>query len=323
LQGEPLNNAEIPQVCDLFAKVFGHSTAPEHWIWKYQQGPRLAGLNLVIRNPEGQLVGHVGASVFAGQTSGRSLPMAQLSDVMVDPSARGSFDSQGVYAQLMRSMQQALLTQFPGVFAYGFVGIRPYRLGSRMGLYKSQHECRGGLMPARQRTGWRDWLCTAHATDWSEAFERQLFERIWRSSASSIARPTLVRSSAYMRWRYAQNPQHTYQLWVIRSWGRTQGWVVTRCMPSGQHTVIDLLPAQPGAIAQSITMAAMSAVGRALQERQPQDVQEQSTLTLSAWNIQTPESQLLEPVIGVEFRVGEWHNLPQTPVFVPGDTDVF
>jgi hypothetical protein len=323
LHGEPLNNADIPRACDLFAKVFGHSITPEQWAWKYQQGPRLAGLNLVIRNPEGQLVGHVGASVFAGQTLGHSLPMAQLSDVMVDPSARGSFDSQGVYAQLMRGMQKALQTQFSDVFAYGFVGIRPYRLGSRMGLYKSQHECRAGLMPTGQPTGWRDVFCTAHATDWTEAFESKLFERVWQSSASNIARPTLVRSSDYMRWRYAQHPQHSYQLWVIRSWWRTQGWVVTRCMPSGQHTVIDLWPAQPGAIAQRSTMAAMSAVGRALQERYPQDAQAQSQLTLSAWNIQTPESQRLEPVIGVEFRVGEWHSLPQTPVFVPGDTDVF
>ena len=323
LHCEPLNNADIPQACDLFAKVFGHSTTHEQWLWKYQQGPRLAGLNLVIRNPEGQLVGHVGASVFAGQTAGRTLPMAQLSDVMVDPSARGSFDSQGAYAQLMRGMQQALQTQFSDVFAYGFVGIRPYRLGSRMGLYKSQHECRAGLMPAGQPTGWRDGFCTAHATDWSEAFESKLFERVWQSSASKITRPTLVRSSDYMRWRYAQHPQHSYQLWVIRSWWRTQGWVVTRCMPSGQHTVIDLLPAQPGAIAQNSTMAAMSAVGRALQERHAKDAQAQSPLTLSAWNIQTSESKRIEPVIGVEFRVGEWNGLPQAPVFVPGDTDVF
>ncbi|MBD8049715.1 GNAT family N-acetyltransferase [Limnohabitans sp. JUR4] len=318
LHCEPLSPADIPQACDLFAEVFGHSTVPAHWIWKYQQGPRLAGLNLIIRNTEGQLVGHVGASVFAGQTQGRRLPMAQLSDVMVAPSARGSFDSQGVYAQLMRSMEQTLQAQFPGVFAYGFVGIRPYRLGSRMGLYKSQHECRAGLMAAGQPAGWRDWFCTAQAIDWPEAFESKLFERVWQSSAPRIERPTLVRNSDYMRWRYAQHPQHTYQLWVIRSWGQTQGWVVTRCMPSGQHTVIDLLPAQPGSMAQASTRRALSAVGRVLQARQPQD-----PVTLSAWNIQTPESQQLEPIIGVEFRVGQWHTLLQPPVFVPGDTDVF
>jgi hypothetical protein len=55
-----------------------------------------------------------------------------------------------------------------------------------------------------------------------------------------------------------------------------------------------------------------------LQARQPQ-----CPLTLAAWNIETPESRLLEPVIGVEFRVGSWHTLAQAPVFVPGDTDVF
>jgi hypothetical protein len=318
LHCEHLSDAEIPQACDLFARVFGHSTQPDHWVWKYQHGPRLAGLNLVIRNASGQLVGHVGASVFAGQMQGRTVPMAQLSDVMVDPAARGSFDTQGVYAQLMRGMQQALYTQFPGVFAYGFVGIRPYRLGARMGLYKSQHECRAGLMPAEQAQGWRDWLCTAHALSWEEATTQNLFERIWRKTAPNIARPTLQRSNAYMQWRYAKHPQHSYQLWAIRTWGRTTGWVVTRCMPSGQHTLIDLLPTQPGAIASAHTRASLSAVARALQAQQPK-----SPITLSAWNIETPESRSLEPVIGVEFRVGDWHALAQPPVFVPGDTDVF
>lgn len=318
LRCEPLSNADIPQACDLFAKVFGHSTQPEHWRWKYQQGPRLAGLNLVMRNPEGQLVGHVGASVFAGQAHGRSVPMAQLSDVMVDPSARGSLDTQGVYAQLMRGMQALLRQQFPGIFAYGFVGIRPYRLGARMRLYKSQHECRAGSLPVGPSTGWRDWLCSAHPADWQDAVAQQLFERIWQRSAHRLERPTLVRNSAYMQWRYAQHPQHSYQLWILRILTRTLGWVVTRCMPSGQHMVIDLLPVQPGTVAQGASLAALSAVGRALQAAQPQ-----SQVTLSAWNIETPESRQLEPVIGVEFKVGDWHTLAQAPVFVPGDTDVF
>lgn len=318
LQCESLSEADVPQACQLFSKVFGQQIHPEHWVWKYQHGPRLAGLNLVMRNEAGQLVGHVGASVFAGQKLGQTLPMAQLSDVMVDPTARGTFDSQGVYAQLMRGMQKTLSAKFPCVFAYGFVGIRPYRLGARMGLYKSQHECRAGLMNGGQPNGWRDWIYSAHAISWEDAQSQNLFEHIWHKSSQNIARPTVQRSSAYMQWRYAKHPQHSYQLWVIRALTRTTGWVVTRCMPSGQHTVIDLLPAQLGVIARADTRASLSAVARALNARQPK-----SPLTLSAWNIETPESVGLEPVIGVEFRVGDWHSLAQAPVFVPGDTDVF
>jgi hypothetical protein len=318
LQCKNLSESEIPQACLLFSKVFGHPIHPEYWAWKYQHGPRLAGLNLVVRNDAGQLVGHVGASVFAGQMQGQTLPMAQLSDVMVEPTARGTFDSQGVYAQLMRNMQHVLQTQFPGVFAYGFVGIRPYRLGSRMGLYKSQQECRAGIIPAWKARGWRDWLCSVHQVEWQDAIDQNLFERIWQNTAPRIFRPTLQRSSAYMQWRYADHPQHTYQLWVVRALGRNLGWVVTRCLSSGQHMVIDLLPAQPGSVVQPDTLTTLSAVGQAIQAQQPKNPQ-----TLRAWNIQTPESQKLEPVIGVEFCVGAWHHLPQAPVFVPGDTDVF
>lgn len=318
LRFEALSPADTPQACELFANVFGHSIQPEHWHWKYHEGPRLAGLNLIIRDSNGQVVGHVGASVFAGQIQGCRRPMAQLSDVMVAPAARSNFDRQGIYAQLMRGMQQTLQKQFPGVFAYGFVGIRPYRLGSRMGLYKSQHECRAGNMPAGQPAGLSDFVDTAQAIDWPDALSRQVFERIWQSSAPRIDRPKLVRSSDYMHWRYAMHPQHTYQLWLIRFWGRIQGWVVTRCMPTGQHTVIDLLFRRADAQAQAETMRALSAVGRSLQARQPQN-----PMTLSAWNIQTPESQRLEPIIGVEFLVDQWHSLPHAPLFVPGDTDVF
>lgn len=315
---ERLSDTDIPQACALFERVFGHATEPAHWLWKYQAGPRLAGLNIVARGADGQLVGHVGASVFAGQLAGRDMPMAQLSDVMVAPDARSSFDSQGVYARLMRAMQQALQTQFGQVFAYGFVGIRPYRLGARMGLYKSQHECRMGEWPSTQRTGWRDHIVRAQALPWDVALKSDWFERLWQRAQGQLQRPTIVRSSAYMRWRYAQHPQHRYQLWGLRTLGVLSGWVVTRCMPSGQHTVIDLLPAAPGPQADARTQAALMAVARALQAQQPDPA-----LTLASWLIDTPQSRTLEPVVGVEFRVGDWHTLPQAPVFMPGDTDVF
>ena len=318
LHSEPLRDDDIPEACELFAKVFGHSTQAEHWRWKYQHGPRLAGLNRVIRSPQGQLIGHVGASVFSGHIQGRWIPMAQVTDVMVDPAARSSFASPGVYAQFMHDMLNILHEQFPDVFAYGFVGIRPYRLGSRMGHYKSQQECRAGLMPAGQSTGWRDWIYSAQLVDWSEAARTQLFDRIWQRAAPSMRRPTVVRNNAYMQWRYAQHPQNSYQLWRIEKMGITSGWVVTRDMPSGQHAVIDMLPVQAGDLANQETLAAMAATGRALQTLQPN-----VPVVLSAWNIETAESRLQEPIIAVEIRTGDWHTLTHRPVFVPGDTDVF
>lgn len=318
LQCENLTEADIPEACALFAKVFGHSTEPAHWAWKYLQGPRLGGLNLVVRNTPGQIVGHVGASVFEGELQGRKLPMAQVTDVMVDPSARGTFDSQGVYAQFMRQMLQALSQKFSGVFTYGFVGIRPYRLGARMGHYRSQQECREGLMSPTQKTGWRDRIYTAEPIEWKDALAQNLFERIWQKSSPDLKRPTVVRNSAYMQWRYAHHPQNLYRLWLIKSLGRTTGWVVTRCMPSGQHTLIDLLPTQNGSVAQTQTLAAMAAVCRALQSDCPQ-----TPAMLSAWSIDTPQSRLLEPIIAVEIRADQWHTLSHKPVFVPGDTDVF
>lgn len=319
LSFELLLPADINQTCELFANVFGHSTHPEHWDWKYHQGPRLGSFNLIARQPDGQIVGHVGASVFAGHTQGRSLAMAQVSDVMVQSSARSAYgQGQGIYPQLMQRLQQAIHAQFPSLYAYGFVGIRPYKLGERMGLYRSRQQCRTGHMTeptpsAHMNNGW----CRARPISWPQALDSELFDKTVAQARRQLDRPMLERSRAYMRWRYQQHPVHNYQLWIVRQWWKDTGWIVTRRLPNGQHMLIDQWPASISNAADPRSLSHMAAVLRQLPS------QYGHLATLASWSLDTPQARQTEAVIGTEMRIHEWQDHILSPIFTPGDTDVY
>lgn len=319
LRFEALAPEDVPQACELFANVFGHTTQPEHWHWKYQQGPRLGSFNLIARQPDGQIVGHVGANVFAGHTQGQTLPMAQVSDVMVQSSARSAYgQGQGIYPQLMQRLQQAMHAKFPNLYTYGFVGIRPYKLGERMGLYRTRQQCRTGHMSepvpmAHLGNGW----CRARPVSWSLALDSALFDKTSAQARSQQSRPMLERSSAYMRWRYHQHPVYSYQLWIVRQWWQDIGWIVTRQMPSGQHMLIDQWPVPTSSAADPRALSHMAAVMRQLPSH------DGSPPVLASWSLDTPEARQTEAVIGIEIRTHEWQDHILSPIFTPGDTDVY
>jgi len=298
---------------------------PEVHHWKYQQGPRLGSLSLVARDSSGALMGHVGALVFPGVCQGKPTPMAQVCDVMVAPDARGGVQTGGVYGRLMAALQAELTDNFPGVFAYGFAGIRPYKLGARMGLYRAVQPCRMGFVePSDPHAGWvAPWELHAQPLDWKSTS----WSGLWRRIGMQAAGPLVERSAAYLQWRYAQHPQHRYLGWQLRRWGRAQGWVVTRQLHDGSWCMVDsLLPSGvdarlavallAGAHRRAPDLLAASAGFAAASPRSP-------AFNIGSWDIQTETSAGLEPIMGCEVRVERWHSDHVAPRFQPGDTDVF
>lgn len=341
----PLQPAEVPAFCDLFHRVFSVTLTPEAHHWKYRQGPRLGSLSLVARDSSGVLMGHVGALVFPGVRQGRPLPMAQVCDVMVAPDARGGVDPGGVYGRLMAALQAELSTRFPGVFAYGFAGIRPYKLGARMGLYRVVQPCRLGFFQSRGLTGqapiqgrveaslaghpspsagwFAPWTVRAQPVDWAALS----WDALWQRIGKRFPGPVVERSTPYLRWRYAQHPQHRYQAWELRRWGRAQGWVVTRQMPDGNLCMVDSLLPQGMEALQAAALLA-STHGRsthvlAASEGAASALSPPVAFGVGSWDIQTETSAALEPIMGCEVKVDRWHSDHVTPRFQPGDTDVF
>jgi hypothetical protein len=302
-----LSSAEVPSFCALFHTVFGASVTPRQWAWKYTQGPRLGSVNIVARDHQGNIVGHAGASVFPGICTQSSLAMAQVCDVMVSKNLRGGFEASGVYHRLMQALQNTLHQSFTNPYAYGFAGVRPFKLGQRMGFYRESHLCRPGylhhLPPHKVPRLW-----SVQAAHW----DAQRLDRLWAPYAKSISLPTVSRTGAFLQWRYASHPNNTYKLWVVRHLLQDKGWFITRTLPNDEVCVIDaLLPDH--AHAPTLTAALDAALTR-VQGR---------ALPIFAWNLQTPQSTLVEPVVGGEVKVAQWHTQLPHPAFHPGDTDVF
>ena len=298
--------AQIPAACALFESVFGHSISPQQWHWKYLEGPRLGYLNLVIRDESGTLLGHFGASVFPGVCRGVSLPMAHLCDVMVAPGARGGLNPSGVYPRLLVEMQRRLMTIYPGAFAYGYPGQRPFKLGERLGFYRRLYVCTEAVVqePVRRRPRWLGWRVAPNAWDLEFA------DRIWSRLRASQNRPTVERTGNYLAWRYRDHPRHQYRFWLLRRGFSNVGWFVTRELSDGYQWIVDsLIPAG----------CELSASCAALFNTMQQSID--ASFSLHTWlplADATPSQ-----VVPVEFLVDAWRVDLPTPFFHPGDTDVF
>jgi len=317
---EPLPNdqAALADVCRLFATVFQHPIAPAHWRWKYHGAPGVTAVNLVARSAQdGALLGHAGAVILPGQKAGQALRMAQLSDVMVHPRARGGLARSGTYPRLMAAMRaqlQTLAAAGPPIFAYGFPGETPSRLGTRLGFYRPLYRCTEYLWTpepsdiARIGARWYWRLQALPAQDWIAPS----LDPLWARNTAQQAAPAVVKNAAYLRWRYAEHPVLSYTLWLLRPLiGRPVGWIITRQQP--QPFIIDacLPPAWlQGAGLRRLYQALVRASGIS---------------TWSAWgpisDAHTPSWPT--PIIAVEFDAGNLHPAWPAPQFQPGDTDVF
>jgi len=303
-----LDANDIPEVCELFQKVFGHAISPELWRWKYTQGPRLGSINLVARAATGQLLGHVGASIFPGTVQRAALSMAQVCDVMVRSSARGGLAASDVYPRLIKTLQGTLAARFVSPYAYGFAGVRPYKLGSRLGFYRELQQCRPGYFVQSGAADWGRALWRAREIEWN--FPR--LDRIWARYKAQLTRPTVSRTGAYLGWRYLTHPTNSYRLWLLTHLSRDRGLFITRTMPNGEICIIDALI--PDFVNPSRLIAALDvALTTSATESPP----------IFAWFLPPGHNQLVEPVIGSEVRVNHWHTRYPNPRFQPGDTDVY
>jgi len=326
-----LTDSDIPLACELFEQVFQLPITPAQWRWKYQEGPRLGEVHVGIKSAQGQLMAHAGASVFEGQYKDaegqlQSLPMAQVCDVMVHESARSAVTHQGAYGQVIHALQTQLAQAFPGVYAYGFAGIRPYKLGVKMGLYKLHQDCRMGQLNVQQaqtqptqNSAPQSILSLLSSFFKSEKltplkfnadnpaefskYQSQVDE--WAHAWGVTDAPKILRSAAYLQWRFVQNPNAQYQFWLYSKRGKHLAWLVTRQLTPGQLTLVDAL------MHPKLQQNILSMLGQQAQVH-----------SVSSWHIQTEESLKLEPIKACEVKVGLWHAC-KPPVFWPADTDVF
>lgn len=300
---------QIEKICVLFKEVYGHPMDSRHWNWKYHQGPRLGSVNLAIRNGDGEWIGHIGASVFPGNGKTEGRAMAHISDIMVKREVRGGVGNHAVFSVLVRAMQTKLMSNFSGVFAYGFAGIRPFRLGERLGFYRTLYRCRTVRSDFSTRSSHSAMSWSANLGDWDDA----RLDRIWQGY-SKRNRPLQVnRSGAYVTWRYRDHPDRSYELWYFKRLFRDVGWFVVSRTPDGGVQVIDALLPSPDA-----AMDALTALGRSMA-----DLTSGVPRPIECWLGPAGVTGQDTPILAGEFKTGPWHNGLQVQAFQPGDTDVY
>lgn len=308
----PQGDDDIPSVCDLFRRVFQVPMTERHWRWKYLEAPALSHVNMVAQDAQGRLVGHVGATVWSGSLGEQPLRLAHACDVMVCPSVRGGLGADSVYRRLMGALDAAVRKVGPHdwpLYLFGFPGQTPARLGERMGIYRRLGICHatrldGAAARPLLRSWWR-WMVEPLPWDVALTQHDALCRSLPRAPADT---PVLFKDATYLRWRYAQHPDRTYQYWGLRRhWGRMRGWIVTRQQPGVPYVVDGALPS--GASAAQVLAALGEASGR---------------WDWHTWWGDTGLAAQATPIVAVEFSgCGQFHPQWRPPLFQPGDTDVF
>lgn len=217
--------ADEPVLLELFSLVFGQVRSPAEWRWKFGSNPgSCADPNrsdsVVAVDGRGSVVAHAGAVVLPGWFRDQAIPMVQVCDVMVHPDHRGGIGRNNLFTLMLRDLLERLASRLPAGFRYGFPGRGPYLVGERARVYEQLGiavECE--IPPARPRySPWR-----ALPLAWDDPRLDHLWERMRGQYGLS-----LIRNGAYLRWRYADNPSHTYRLIGVFLFGWLIGWVVSR-----------------------------------------------------------------------------------------------
>lgn len=329
---------DIPAVCQLFADVFGHPVSEAQWRWKYMQAPGSSHYHaLAVHQSTGRLLGHMGVVIVPGVRGSQPIRMAHACDLMISPLARAGIGPDSVYRHIMHLVRTAAHDPAispagaPELFMYGFPGLRPGTLATRLGIQRRLQICTQYTFPQPRedlRGWWRrsnPWRLKAYPQPATEtAWDEKVLDSIWHNhaqelarqaiSAPAAARPSIVKNGAYLRWRYLQHPQQIaaglqeplYTLWLLRRPGQAPtGWVVTRlhpqptvvdsCLPGNAETVFEALQALP---------------------QQPQ----------GAWIswLPHPNAHAQEtPIWATAMQGAQFHEDWPGPAFQPGDTDVF
>ncbi|SNZ16413.1 GNAT family N-acetyltransferase [Hydrogenobacter hydrogenophilus] len=133
----PYREGDEEGIRELFHKVFNKEMSQELWRWKYKAHG--LGTMVFVAEDKGKIIAHYGGVPRRCLYFGREVISAVISDSMVDPSYRGFFKKEGVFAKLVKEY----ITHYAPLegkriihFGYGFPMERARLLALRLGIYE-------------------------------------------------------------------------------------------------------------------------------------------------------------------------------------------
>ncbi len=214
----PVDSARDPQVHALFEKVFGTPKPPAWWHWKYGEGRGLA----YGAWRDGALVAHYAAFPRLVYWQGKTVPVFQVGDVMVEPRERGVLTRKGAFQRCASAFLDAYLGEGrPYRLGYGFPNLRALKVAVRLELYAPVDRMReiswslGADRPPPRRHRLQSFVPGRDA---------HLVVRLWSRMRRRLSEAIVgVRDFDYVRHRYLCHPEHRYRLYLLTDWFGLRG----------------------------------------------------------------------------------------------------
>jgi hypothetical protein len=236
----PTAAADLAGLSALYEAGFGRPLSPAEWEWKYRRLPG-EGRSVVAVDDTGAVVAHAGAYAVPARWPGGEALAWQLADFVGTP--------RGLRPPLVRA-GRALLAELPRPedlpAIFGFPSDRHLALGERVFGYH-------WLPPV---VPWEGELTRAEAADATAPLEvgdraGEWAEPVWAACAVS----GVVRSAAFLNWRYYARPERYYRVYRLHAGGHEglvvaafvarAAWLAELWLPPGP----DWLPALRGVAA--------------------------------------------------------------------------
>ena len=184
--------------------------SPDYYQWKYQ--PPAGPARVAIALEHGEMVGSLGMFPLRIAARGRELIGWQFCDGATAPQKRGL----GYFAECVRALHAQL---GPDELSFGFPNANSRRSFGEIGWRETQTVTTfAGVIPLTPRLrGDEDLVEFDLANDMPNA-----------RTAAENSRPGLVRDAAYLRWRYGRHPLRPYSVYVRRTGGGADGYIVLR-----------------------------------------------------------------------------------------------
>lgn len=194
----------------LYKTVFGHDISPELWTWKYGS----ENIRGILAWKDNELVGFYGGVERHILIRGKPGKASQSCDVMVLPSERkrkGPF-----FLTASTYLEYNVGFGAPYLLAFGFPHSRAYKIGELLKLYKGF-----GKMA---EVFWSATPCKRHLLTYSsllvpgnESSWQLQVEKLWQQMSRDLRDAIVViRDWNYIRYRYLERPEKTYDLFVVR-----------------------------------------------------------------------------------------------------------
>ncbi len=203
------NSAKDEQkVIELWETVFSNEMPFSLWHWKYIDNPYETAI-IICENEKGMPAVLYGGIPFKSNYCGRKIRMIHLSDIMSHPDYRGS----GLFIHTANSYFDVFGSMDDIFVMYGFPGKYHFDIGKKYLQYS--HIGKGAYYFSGSTSKIADKNVVKRGQIEQIKNPDACFDSIWQNL--SIEYPfSVIRDSAYMKWRFFNHPKNSYEVWCFK-----------------------------------------------------------------------------------------------------------